>query len=90
MIRIQKDYNVLTDAEIDLLLTYLNAAYERTGETSIMKCIGVLMEDNNALIISENQPEHYMIEPIESIVPVIDIVPDNSFIKEINQIIKSF
>lgn len=52
MIKEKENKNTLTDNEIDRLLGYLNAAYERTGDVYILKCIELLMEENNNIIIT--------------------------------------
>ena len=54
MIKIKKDCNILTDAQVESLLMLLNAAYEATGDTSIIKCVDILMNDTNRLILKEN------------------------------------
>lgn len=54
MIKIKRDYNILTDAQVESLLMLLNAAYEATGDTSIIKCVDILMNDTNRLILKEN------------------------------------
>ena len=54
MIKIKKDCNILNDVEVESLLMLLNAAYEATGDTSIIKCVDILMNDTNRLILKEN------------------------------------
>ena len=54
MIKIKKDCNILTDAQVESLLMLLNAAYEATGDTNIIKCVDILMNDTNRLILKEN------------------------------------
>lgn len=54
MIKIKRDYNILTDAQVESLLMLLNAAYEATGDISIIKCVDILMNDTNRLILKEN------------------------------------
>lgn len=54
MIKIKKDCNILTDAQVESLLMLLNAAYEATGDISIIKCVDILMDDTNKLILKEN------------------------------------
>ena len=54
MIKLKRDYNILPDAQVESLLMMLNAAYEATGNTNIVKCIDVLMNDTNSLILKEN------------------------------------
>lgn len=54
MIKIKKDCNILTDAQVESLLMLLNAAYEATGDISIIKCVDILMNDTNKLILKEN------------------------------------
>ena len=54
MIKLKRDCNILTDAQVESLLMLLNAAYEATGDTNVIKCIDVLMNDTNSLILKEN------------------------------------
>ena len=54
MIKIKRDCNILTDAQVESLLMLLNAAYEATGDISIIKCVDILMNDTNKLILKEN------------------------------------
>ena len=54
MIKIKKDCNILNDVEVESLLMLLNAAYEATGDTNIIKCVDILMNDTNRLILKEN------------------------------------
>ena len=54
MIKIKRDCNILTDVQVESLLMLLNASYEATGDTNVLKCIGILMDDTNRLILKEN------------------------------------
>lgn len=54
MIKIKRDYNILTDAQVESLLMLLNASYEATGDTNVLKCVDILMNDTNRLILKEN------------------------------------
>ena len=72
MIKIKRDYNILTDAQVESLLMLLNAAYEATGDTNVVKCIGILMDDTNQLILRDNK----VYSAIESIVNVSDLIPE--------------
>ena len=70
MIKLKRDCNILTDAQVESLLMLLNAAYESTGNTNVVKCIDVLMNDTNGLILKEKfkdneEPEENMPESYE-------------------------
>ena len=70
MIKIKRDCNILTDAQVESLLMLLNAAYEATGNMNVVKCIDVLMDDTNSLILKEKfkdneEPEENMPESYE-------------------------
>ena len=72
MIKIKRDCNILTDAQVESLLMLLNAAYEATGDTNVIKCIDVLMNDTNSLILKNNN----VYSEIESIVNISDLIPE--------------
>ena len=67
MIKLKRDCNILTDAQVESLLMLLNAAYEATGETNVVKCIDVLMDDTNSLILKDNNV-HSNIENISDLI----------------------
>lgn len=67
MIKIKRDCNILTDAQVESLLMLLNAAYEATGDTNVIKCIDVLMDDTNNLILKDNNV-HSNIENISDLI----------------------
>lgn len=67
MIKLKRDYNILTDAQVESLLMLLNAAYEATGDTNVIKCIDVLMDDTNNLILKDNNV-HSNIENISDLI----------------------
>ena len=67
MIKIKRDCNILTDAQVESLLMLLNAAYEATGDTNVIKCIDVLMDDTNSLILKDNNV-HSNIENISDLI----------------------
>ena len=68
MIKLKRDCNILTDAQVESLLMLLNAAYEATGDTNVIKCIDVLMDDTNSLILKDNNV-HSNIENISDLIP---------------------
>ena len=72
MIKLKRDCNILTDAQVESLLMLLNAAYEATGDTNVIKCIDVLMNDTNSLILKNNN----VYSEIESIVNISDLIPE--------------
>lgn len=72
MIKLKRDCNILTDAQVESLLMLLNAAYEATGDTNVLKCIGILMDDTNSLILKESN----VYSEIESIVNISDLIPE--------------
>ena len=67
MIKLKRDCNILTDAQVESLLMLLNAAYEATGDTNVIKCIDVLMDDTNNLILKDNNV-HSNIENISDLI----------------------
>ena len=67
MIKIKRDCNILTDAQVESLLMLLNAAYEATGDTNVIKYIDVLMDDTNSLILKDNNV-HSNIENISDLI----------------------
>lgn len=67
MIKIKRDCNILTDAQVESLLMLLNAAYEATGDMNVVKCIDVLMDDTNSLILKDNNV-HSNIENISDLI----------------------
>ena len=67
MIKLKRDCNILTDAQVESLLMLLNAAYEATGDTNVVKCIDVLMDDTNSLILKDNNV-HSNIENISDLI----------------------
>ena len=72
MIKIKRDYNILTDVQVESLLMLLNASYEATGDTNVLKCIEILMDDTNKLILRDNK----VYSAIESIVNISDLIPE--------------
>lgn len=72
MIKLKRDYNILTDAQVESLLMLLNAAYEATGDTNVIKCIDVLMDDTNSLILKDNN----VYSNIESTVNISELIPE--------------
>ena len=72
MIKLKRDCNILTDAQVESLLMLLNAAYEATGDTNVIKCIDVLMNDTNSLILKDNN----VFSKIESTVNISDLIPE--------------
>ena len=96
MIKLKRDCNILTDAQVESLLMLLNAAYEATGDTNVVKCIDVLMNDTNSLILKEKfkdneEPEERFkvienlkpdLSAIKSIVPIADVIPEEIISKQ--------
>lgn len=54
MIKIDKNMNVLTDAEVDSIMLLLEAAFAKTGDNRIFEIIDILMNDTQQLMQKQN------------------------------------
>lgn len=54
MIRVDKNMNVLTDAEVDSLMLLLEASFASTGDSRIFEIIDILMKDTQQSIQKQN------------------------------------
>lgn len=49
MIKVNKDLNILTDAEVDKILLQLEAVFANTGDAGIFVIIDILMKDTQQI-----------------------------------------
>jgi hypothetical protein len=55
MQNIDKDNNVLSDAEVDSIMQLLEASFANTGDRRIFEIIDILMHDTRSEIINNTQ-----------------------------------